>query len=92
MRKQHQQVNNTQIISNIICFCAFVKIITCFNSWIIVEGSSSIKVGSGKPEPKTLYDRIGGEEAVTAAVGIFYKKMLADSKVAHFFKSTDMTK
>ena len=39
-----------------------------------------------------MYDRIGGEEAITAAVGIFYKKMLADDKVSHFFKSTDMTK
>jgi hemoglobin len=38
-----------------------------------------------------LFEKIGGEEAVTAAVGIFYKKMLADSKVAHFFKTIDMT-
>lgn len=67
-----------------------------------IESSSAIKVGAvnhaaEKSEkainaPKSLYERIGGEEAVTAAVGIFYKKMLADAKVSHFFKNIDMTK
>lgn len=69
-----------------------------------IESSSSgaIKVGAANPAaekaekaanaPKSLYERIGGEEAVTAAVGIFYKKMLADAKVSHFFKNIDMAK
>jgi hemoglobin len=39
---------------------------------------------------QTLYDRIGGRDAVDAAVDIFYTKILADDRVAHFFANTDM--
>lgn len=38
----------------------------------------------------TLLDQIGGEDAVNAAVDIFYKKMMADDSVSHFFANTDM--
>ncbi|OIO55950.1 MAG: group 1 truncated hemoglobin [Alphaproteobacteria bacterium CG_4_10_14_0_2_um_filter_63_37] len=38
----------------------------------------------------TLYERLGGEAAVNAAVDIFYRKMLADDRVARFFDSVDM--
>lgn len=38
----------------------------------------------------TLFDQIGGEAAVDAAVDIFYKKMMADDVVTPFFKNTDM--
>ena len=38
----------------------------------------------------TLLEQIGGEEAVNAAVDIFYKKMMADDTVAPFFANTDM--
>jgi hemoglobin len=41
---------------------------------------------------KTLFDRIGGQEAVNMAVDLFYKKVLADSRVNQFFKNTDMKK
>ncbi|EAR82986.2 protozoan/cyanobacterial globin family protein (macronuclear) [Tetrahymena thermophila SB210] len=41
---------------------------------------------------KTIFEKIGGEEAIEAAVKIFYKKMLADPKVSQFFKDIDMTK
>lgn len=43
-------------------------------------------------EPKSLYDRIGGEAAVSAAVDIFYKKILADTAINHFFANTHMMK
>lgn len=39
---------------------------------------------------KTLFERIGGEEAVNAAVDIFYRKVLADETLAPFFETTDM--
>ncbi len=39
---------------------------------------------------KTLFERIGGEEAVSAAVDIFYRKVLADETLAPFFETTDM--
>ncbi len=38
----------------------------------------------------TLYDRIGGEAAVDAAVEIFYRKVLADDRVNEYFDGVDM--
>lgn len=39
---------------------------------------------------KTLYERIGGEAAVNAAVELFYRKVLEDYRINRFFDSTDM--
>jgi hemoglobin len=38
----------------------------------------------------TLYDRIGGEKAVNAAVELFYRNLLSDGRVARFFDGVDM--
>lgn len=38
----------------------------------------------------SLFERLGGMNAVTAAVDIFYEKVLADDTINHFFKTTDM--
>lgn len=38
----------------------------------------------------SLYERLGGENAVNAAVDIFYRKMLSDDRVSGFFDDTDM--
>lgn len=43
-------------------------------------------------EKKSLYDRVGGEEAVTAVVDTFYAKILADPLLAFYFAKTDMKK
>jgi len=40
----------------------------------------------------TLYDKIGGEAAVNAAVDIFYRKVLADDRINRFFEGVDMDK
>lgn len=40
----------------------------------------------------TLYERLGGQDAVDAAVEIFYRKMLADDRVNYFFDNVDMDK
>ncbi|MDH5432779.1 MAG: group 1 truncated hemoglobin [Gammaproteobacteria bacterium] len=37
-----------------------------------------------------LFDKLGGEAAVNAAVDIFYRKVLSDSSISHFFDDTDM--
>ncbi len=39
---------------------------------------------------KTLFEKIGGMNAVNAAVDIFYKKVLDDNTINHFFVKTDM--
>lgn len=39
---------------------------------------------------ESLYDRLGGEAAVSAAVDIFYRKVLSDDRIAHFFDGVDM--
>ena len=38
----------------------------------------------------SLYDEIGGEAAVNAAVDLFYKKILADPLLEPFFEGIDM--
>lgn len=38
----------------------------------------------------TLYDRIGGDAALDAAVDRFYAKVLADGELAPFFEGLDM--
>lgn len=38
----------------------------------------------------TLYDRIGGEPAVMAAVDLFYQRMIGDPLLAPFFDQTDL--
>lgn len=38
----------------------------------------------------SLYEEIGGEAAVNAAVDIFYRKVLKDGRIKHFFDSVDM--
>lgn len=41
---------------------------------------------------KTLFEKIGGEKAVDAAVTLFYQKVLADKHISHFFEGVDMQK
>ena len=40
--------------------------------------------------PDTLYDRIGREGAVDAAVDLFYRKVLADPSISQYFDGVDM--
>ena len=38
----------------------------------------------------SLYNKIGGDAAVNAAVDIFYRKVLADDRISQFFEGVDM--
>jgi hemoglobin len=40
----------------------------------------------------TLYEKLGGEPAIDAAVDLFYDKVLADERINHFFTGTDMAR
>jgi hemoglobin len=44
----------------------------------------------GQPAESTLYRQLGGEAAVDAAVGVFYRKVLSDSRINSFFEGVDM--
>ena len=38
----------------------------------------------------TVYEQIGGEPAVDAAVDLFYRKVLTDDRISRFFDDIDM--
>lgn len=41
---------------------------------------------------QTLFQKLGGETAVDAAVDIFYRKVLSDDRISGFFDDADMDK
>ncbi len=41
-------------------------------------------------DSRSLYEKLGGSAAVTAAVNIFYTKVLKDDRIKHFFDGVDM--
>ena len=45
-----------------------------------------------KPEPVSIYDRIGGHEAIEAVVEDFYVRVLADDQLRGFFAGTNMSR
>lgn len=52
-------------------------------------------IGKGRIYMKsatTLYEKVGGEEAISKVVDYFYGLVLADDTVNHFFKNIDMEK
>jgi len=40
----------------------------------------------------TVYEKLGGEAAINAAVDVFYRKVLGDAYVNRFFEGVDMEK
>ena len=38
----------------------------------------------------SVYEQIGGEPAMSAAVELFYRKVLSDERISHFFEDVDM--
>lgn len=43
-----------------------------------------------KARTDSLYHKIGGKAAISAAVDLFYKKVMADDRVNHFFEDVNM--
>ncbi|MDO9422794.1 MAG: group 1 truncated hemoglobin [Methylobacter sp.] len=43
-------------------------------------------------QQQSLFEKIGGEAAVNAAVDIFYRKVLSDDRISSFFEGVDMDK
>jgi hemoglobin len=38
----------------------------------------------------SLYEQLGGQPAVDAATDVFYRKVLNDTRISHFFDDVDM--
>src|SRR5271156_6965884 len=45
-----------------------------------------------QPLPNTIYDKIGGHEAIEAVVEDFYIRVLADDQLSGFFTGTNMSR
>ncbi len=58
---------------------------------LVILGLMILFGGKGEP-PKSLYEKLGGEAAVNAAVDIFYRKVLKDNRIKHFFDGVDMAR
>ena len=41
-------------------------------------------------QKRSVYEQIGGEPAMGAAVELFYRKVLSDERISHFFEDVDM--
>lgn len=54
--------------------------------------SGKAPAGAAASAQKSLYDKLGGEAAVNAAVDIFYRKVLKDDRIKHFFDGVDMSR
>jgi hemoglobin len=46
--------------------------------------------GNVTEKQSSLYEQIGGEPAMSAAVELFYRKVLSDERISHFFEDVDM--
>ena len=44
------------------------------------------------PDKSTLYQQLGGSDAIKAAVDIFYEKVIKDDRLKPFFDGVDMTR
>ena len=57
---------------------------------IILMVADRLSAITGCEPMNTLYEKLGGEAAVDAAVELFYKKVLADERIKRFFEGVDM--
>ena len=48
--------------------------------------------GDSADASESLFDRIGGESAVDAAVDLFYQKILADPGLSRFFENVNLSR
>ena len=59
---------------------------------LILFALSNALITKAEKSTLSLYERIGGQPAIDATVELFYKKVLSDSRVCHFFKGINMNK
>jgi hemoglobin len=55
------------------------------------DATTTSTTTAGEEETKSsLFERVGGEDALNAAVELFYQKNLADDRISEMFEGTDM--
>ena len=59
---------------------------------VLTSGAAPDGTAASAAKPASLYEKIGGEASVNAAVDIFYRKVLKDERIKHFFTGIDMAK
>lgn len=57
---------------------------------LVLFSAISGSIAEEKVDPNSIYARLGGREAIDAAVDLFYEKLLADDRVAFFFDDVNM--
>jgi hemoglobin len=60
------------------------------NAWVAVGDGRTILAEVRDVAEQTLYERLGGEDAITATVGMFYDRIMGDEALAPFFADLDM--
>jgi hemoglobin len=73
---------------NDIRYCLYIKII--IHIYILMGCCDSKEIDQSE-DTRTIYEQLGGEKAIEAAVEIFYKKVLSDPDLMEFFAETNMT-
>lgn len=59
-------------------------------TYAFADDASRVKFNEARE--KSLYQRLGGQAAISAVVDAFYVKVLADARIKHFFADVNMTK
>jgi len=73
-------------------FAVFGLVIPVILAGVAEKGRASPKEAAPVVEEKSLFEQLGGDAAVNAAVDIFYRRVLADAYVIRFFEGVDMDK
>jgi len=73
-------------------FAVFGLVLPVILSSVAEKGRTAQAGATESTADNSLYDQLGGEAAVNAAVDVFYRRVLADSYVIRFFEGVDMEK
>lgn len=74
-------------MQNLLPFLLVFSPFLALSLMVIFGGPAEARKGSSS---KSIFEQLGGEAAVNAAVDIFYRKVLQDNRIKHFFEGVDM--
>jgi hemoglobin len=75
------------MIRQVLILLAVVLAVACGGSG---KKSDATNTGTGGMESKTLYDRLGGKDAITAVVDEFVANVAADTRINAMFANADI--